>query len=414
MTLKEALQAVCADPTDIKARAEMAHVMERMEAPEARQVWRATTLLAGGRGQFFIALALARRYLDGEVLEAVLLDLARRYGAGRRRNGPRVALPTGAPLTAALPEDEDELLFSALRIGSDVDAYMLPVFARMPVIPIFEELPEDDFVTLAMEAEPVVLDQGRPLMQQDTAERSVYLLVKGQAKAVARKPDGRELELGVHQGPTVLGEMALLTQAPRRSSVTALGPGLAWKIDADRLIELGLEKPAFIKRLRILVKQRLLYDLLRTSEVLSAVDNKEQVLAAFAVENHAAGAEVFPQGAPAPGLYFILHGVAEVVVDGKRVAALTEGDAFGEMSLLTGEPTTAAVRMPDGGILLHLKPDDFAAVRSADARLEQGLAKLMDVRRGELEHFQADVDDADDLEVIEELDGDWIVGLDDD
>ena len=138
------------------------------------------------------------------------------------------------------------------------------------------------------------------------------------------------------------------------------------------------------------------------------------LLAAFAVENHGAGAEIFPQGAPAPGLFFILHGLAEVVVDGRTVAELTEGDAFGEMSLLTGEPTTAAVRMPDGGILLHLDPASFNAVRAADSKLEAGLAELMDVRRGELQRFQADVQDADDVEVIEELDGDWIVGLDDD
>ncbi len=413
MTLREALAAVVAHPADLKARAEMAQVMDRMEAPEATQVWRATASLAGGRGQFFIALALARRTLTGDTLETVLLELARRYGAGRRRQGPRVPIPEGAPLTIDLPADDDDLLFTALRVGTDIDAYILPPFARMPTIPIFEELPDDDFVTLALEAEPVVLDVGDALMQPDAADRSVYLLVKGRARAVSHKPDGRELELGVHQGPTVLGEMALLTQVPRRAAVTALGPGLAWRIDADRLIELGHEKPAFIKRLRILVKQRLLFELLQTSQVLKAVTNKEQVLTAFAVENHGPDSQIFPQGAPAPGLYFILHGLAEVVVDGRVVAELTEGDAFGEMSLLTGDPTTAAVRMREGGILLHLDPASFNAVRAADAKLEAGLAQLMDVRRGELQRFQADVQDADDVEVIEELDGDWIIGLDD-
>lgn len=412
MDLRSAIEAVVRRPSDIKARGALAAALQARGVPEATAVWKATASAAGGRGQFFVALALGRRFLPEDQLEVLLYELARRYGAGRPRQGPVAQPPDLPPLEVELPADEEELAWLGVRIGCDVEGLMLPRFARMPAIPIFEELPEDQFVTLAREAEAVMLADGTELLAQDEVERAVYVLCKGHAKAVARKPDGAELDLGVRAGPTVLGEMALLTQAPSRASITALGPGLAWRIDAERLVQLGASQPGLVKRLRTLVKERLLQNLLRASQVLSRVDRQEALLHAFAVRTFAPAAEVFPQGAPAPGLFFILYGTAEVWVRGedgqaRRVAVLTEGDAFGEMSLLTGEPTTAAVRMPDGGIVLHLPVEDYRELRGDVGGLENGLAELMDVRRGELSQvYQAPAD-----EEVEEIDESWVVEL---
>ncbi len=413
MDLRTAIRAVAAEPANMKARAALATAFEEAGL-EAENVWRANVSCAAGRGQFFVALALARRYLDGEALDSALYELADRFGAGRPRQGPIVAVPEAKPMQLELPEDPDELEYVALRVGTDIDSLVLPKFARMPTIPLFEDLPPDDFVDLAYEVEAVALFEGHELMIQDATDRDVYVLVRGHAKAQSKRPDGEEVELGVFAGPTVVGEMALLTAVPRRSSVTSLGNGLAWKINADRLVELAATKPALVERMRNLVKARLLHDLLKTSKVLQSVENQALVLQAFTVRNFPEGAEVFPQGAAPPGLFFMLHGAAEVwarSVDGveSRLATLTEGDAFGEMSLLTGEPTTAAVRMPHGGIALHLSPEAYAGLRHDAGDLEAGLAELMDVRLGELEVFHQTGVTADELQDIEELDEAWVV-----
>ncbi len=416
MDLRDAIQAVAREPANMKARAALATALSDAGVPEADNVWKATVRCAGGRGQFFVALALARRYLAPDALGDALSELSRRFGAGRPRQGPLVGLPTAKPLSVEIPDDPEEQVFVALRVGTDIDALMLPRFARMPAVPIFEDLPPDEFVALAREVEPVALFEGDDLMIQDATDRAVYVLVRGRAKAITRRPDGAHVELGVVAGPTVLGEMALLTAVPRRSSVTSLGNGLAWRIDAERLVTLAAEQPGLIGRMRNLVKARLLHDLLTASEVLSSIENQGQVLAAFAVRNFPAGACVFPQNAPAPGLFFILHGTAEVWADERRVAVLTEGDAFGEMSLLTGEPTTAAVRLPHGGIVLHLTPQAYGELRADAGDLETGLTELMDVRRGELALFRDDPDHEVD-EVLEndevlEIDESWVIELD--
>jgi CRP-like cAMP-binding protein len=384
MKLDEAIRALAAAPADLQARANLASALQDLNVPEAASVWRATARAAGGRGQFFVALALARRFLDGPALDEVLAELARRYGAGRPRHGPLYIAPPVPPRQVDVPADPEEQAWLGVRLGADVEDLLFPKFARMPPTPIFEDLPADEFVALAREVQPVALDDGAPLMTQDAVERAVFVLVRGNVKAVTRRPDGSEIDLGVHAGPTVLGEMALLTQTPRRASVVAQGPGLAWRMDADRVVALGQNQPALVQRLRSLVKQRLLGDLLRTSRVLAGVERLDALLHAFVVRTLPPGTQLFEQDAPPPGLFFVLYGAAEVWADGTRVAQLGEGDAFGEMSLLTGRPTTAAVRMPDGGIVLHLPSEAWASLRGGVPALEQQLGDLADVRRGGL------------------------------
>ena len=412
--LKEAIQAVAREPANMKARSALATVLTELGVPEAENVWHATISCATGRGQFFVALALARRYLEDQALEDALRELATRFGAGRPRQGPVVALPSGTPAEVEVPDDPDEALFLALRVGTDIESLVLPRFARMPAIPIFEDLPEGEFIALAHQVEAVALFEGDELMIQDNSDRAVYVLVRGNAKATRRPPEGEEVDLGVLTGPTVLGEMALLTSVPRRSSVTSMGKGLAWRIDAERLIELAASQPTLVARLRNLVKARLLHDLLRSSKVLASIENQAPVLQAFAVRNFPAGTEIFPQGAPAPGLFFILHGRADVWARGpdgteRKVAVLTEGDAFGEMSLLTDEPTSAAVRMPDGGIALHLDPESYRQLGGHASGLESELSELALVRRGELEVFRRAGVTPKEFEAIEEIDESWVV-----
>jgi CPA1 family monovalent cation:H+ antiporter len=65
---------------------------------------------------------------------------------------------------------------------------------------------------------------------------------------------------------------------------------------------------------------------------------------------HTVGEELFPegqrvlrQGMSGGGLFIILEGEAEVVIDGDRRARLGRGDFFGEIAALTGDAPTADV-----------------------------------------------------------------------
>jgi CPA1 family monovalent cation:H+ antiporter len=65
---------------------------------------------------------------------------------------------------------------------------------------------------------------------------------------------------------------------------------------------------------------------------------------------HTIGEELFPegqrvlrQGMSGGGLFIILEGQAEVVIDGDRRARLGRGDFFGEIAALTGDAPSADV-----------------------------------------------------------------------
>jgi CRP/FNR family transcriptional regulator, cyclic AMP receptor protein len=63
----------------------------------------------------------------------------------------------------------------------------------------------------------------------------------------------------------------------------------------------------------------------------------------FEEEVFAEGQRVLRQDVTGLGFYVILDGEAKVVIAGQERARLTQGDFFGELSILTDEPTAADV-----------------------------------------------------------------------
>ncbi len=69
----------------------------------------------------------------------------------------------------------------------------------------------------------------------------------------------------------------------------------------------------------------------------------ESLAHSFAEEVFAEGQRVIRQDVTGGGFYVIVDGGAKVVIDGQERARLTQGDFFGELSILTDEPPAADV-----------------------------------------------------------------------
>jgi CRP/FNR family transcriptional regulator, cyclic AMP receptor protein len=65
---------------------------------------------------------------------------------------------------------------------------------------------------------------------------------------------------------------------------------------------------------------------------------------------HRPGTEITHQGAEGAGFHLITDGSAIVKVGGETRATLAEGDSFGEISLIDGEPRSATVIAGDDGL----------------------------------------------------------------
>ena len=91
---------------------------------------------------------------------------------------------------------------------------------RLRSVPLFSELPADDLARISRSVSEVTLTAGEPLFAEGDAGHHGYVIVEGELE-VLKATDRRETLLAVRGPGEVIGEMALLQEAPRMASVRA-------------------------------------------------------------------------------------------------------------------------------------------------------------------------------------------------
>jgi CRP-like cAMP-binding protein len=134
-------------------------------------------------------------------------------------------------------------------------------------------------------------------------------------------------------------------------------------------------------------KERVLDSLLATSSLFRSFPPQErkQILGKFNMEVFPVGATVLEEGAPGDSLYIIKTGQVEVFTVDVQGAPLTlaqlqEGDFFGEISLLTGRPRTASVKVLQAAELLRLAKNDFDQIIESHPEVKQILENSLLLR----------------------------------
>jgi CRP-like cAMP-binding protein len=90
---------------------------------------------------------------------------------------------------------------------------------------------------LLQEIEPILLEPGIPLTQENMTNRELYLIESGEISVQKRTPDGQEETVVTLQGPTVIGEMSCLLGRSSIATVLAKSKVKGWKLDTRRLRE---------------------------------------------------------------------------------------------------------------------------------------------------------------------------------
>jgi CRP-like cAMP-binding protein len=112
-------------------------------------------------------------------------------------------------------------------------------------------------------------------------------------------------------------------------------------------------------------------------------DEIEEILPLIRTRVVESGEILFRAGAPGDALYIVAHGSVEVLpatqdgwTSAPPIAILVEGQAFGEMALLTGGPRTATIRAAETSQLLEIEKEHFEQLIRSDPLLAKAVERL--------------------------------------
>lgn len=96
---------------------------------------------------------------------------------------------------------------------------------------------------LATYLQPFALTQSQVLIEQNAADRTVYIVESGQLTVHYEDGKGR-LRLAVVGPGSAVGEGAFFTRQPRNATVQASAPSKIWSLTPIRFTELSNRQPA--------------------------------------------------------------------------------------------------------------------------------------------------------------------------
>jgi small-conductance mechanosensitive channel/CRP-like cAMP-binding protein len=136
--------------------------------------------------------------------------------------------------------------------------------------------------------------------------------------------------------------------------------------------------------------QRKLLDRIDAVPILAPLSNEERTHLARNIrrEIFAAGETVVQQNEPGNSLYIVHQGRCAVYIDthgNDPIAILGEGEFFGEMSLLTGEPRSATVKAIEDTLVLRIDKLVFSTILAQNADISVMIATKLAERQQSLQ-----------------------------
>ena len=121
---------------------------------------------------------------------------------------------------------------------------------------------------------------------------------------------------------------------------------------------------------------------LRRIEILSPLgeEDLDSLVPHVRLRVYGRGETVVRQGEEGDSLFIVLRGGLEVRFDGKKVGKLSEGEFFGEMSLLTGEKRHATVVAAEEVRLIEVSKEALSPVISSHPAILTGLSDRLERR----------------------------------
>ncbi len=299
-------------------------------------------------------------------------------GSNRIKRQAPPALPTAGPRVKPLPSTLDQAALAArtakaVRASAEHLLTLPSGEAALPAAPLFSSLDKDALRTFVEIFEPRLVGSGKAVVQEGDVGAEAFVVARGEVDVSrhALRMSG-PVHLARLGSGALVGEMALLSRAPRTATVTTASPAIllvARKRELDRAVaktpELGREFAEHCRR-------RMLDNLIRTSPILHSVNPTERadLVQRFAIRTFETGDRLITQGRATEGLFLVASGEVSIVHqepggDKTVVARLGPGEVLGEVALVLRRPANADVVANHPTVTLLLPRERFLdAVRA--------------------------------------------------
>jgi CRP-like cAMP-binding protein len=247
----------------------------------------------------------------------------------------------------------------ALRAALDLSVFVGYQEQYHP-LPFLSELSRESFIAVARTLSILRMRDGKLVMRQGDIGDSLFLVASGELRVFVNAPGGPKDVARLFEN-TLFGEMALITGQPRSASVAVVGEADVIEVSRAALMQVIVGVPSVREALDRFSRERLIKNLLQTSPLFAPFTKSQQgeLLRRFEGIEIESGVDIIREGERGRGLFLVLSGEVEVVAHAAgaapvQLARLRAGDLFGEMSLVTDQPTTASVRAATPATVLFL------------------------------------------------------------
>lgn len=315
---------------------------------------------------------------NGQLIQAIAMDkLILRLDPGQAKIHEELAdlyLKRGIRSKAAGGEKEMEL------DGKEKE--------KPGAIPLFSDLPPKELARVLGKIMAKDFPKGTIICHQGDPGDSIFIISRGKVGVFRFTPQGKRIPLNQLKEGDFFGEFGFFARAGRQATVVALEDTGLLEITRKDLEEILREFPSVGRILFKFYKERVLDNLLACSALFQAFSEKDRGLirGLFIEETAGPGDWIIKEGSPGDSFYIVKSGEVDVLSIGPqgetlRLARLKEGDFFGEIALLTGEPRTASVRAVGAVELVRLGRKEFEQMLAQHPEAQWILEKASYQRR---------------------------------
>lgn len=376
-------------PLDYEVRTLVADVLAEAGATEAAaQIYRTVAIHDIRAGHPLPALVAAQALSKlGQPIDDIEAQLVRTYASGSPQLAkfairpapvdPNTKIETG---DAAQAKSLQHAAEQAQRAAMDLSVFVGYQEQYHP-LPFLSELTQESFIAVARSLTILRLKDGELVMRQGDTGDSLFLVASGELRVFVNTPAGPKDVAHLFEN-TLFGEMALITGQPRTASVAAVGEADVIQVSRSALLQVMVSVPAVREALDRFSRERLIKNLLQTSPLFAPFTKSQQgeLLRRFEGHEVEAGVDIIREGERGQGLFLILSGEVDVVAHAKtapvNLARLRAGDLFGEMSLVTDQPTSATVRAAVPTTVLFLAREYVERLGQAVPEIQAYFEKL--------------------------------------